>query len=126
MTNVTRLVVAALLVAAPALAQTPPAAPPAGPPGGGRQGGFPGRGPYVPSGSGRTNNPFPDPINTTDGVIKIGLAEFATITDAGSDPARVNLLIDEPGTRRMFVNTMTGMLYSVSYDGNTVAPYLDI
>ena len=36
------------------------------------------------------------------------------------------LLVDEPGTRRMFVNTMQGMLYSVSYDGKTVTPYIDI
>src|SRR5712671_6857866 len=126
MTHVTRFVLAALLFAVPALAQNPPAAPPAGPPGGGRQGGFPGRGPYVPSGPGRTNNPFPDPINTTDGVIKVGLAEFVTIPDAGADAPRVNLVIDEPGTKRMFVNTMTGLLYTLSYDGKTVAPYLDI
>ena len=31
------------------------------------------------------------------------------------------LLVDEPGTRRMFVNDMRGPLYSVSYDGKTVA-----
>ena len=36
------------------------------------------------------------------------------------------LLVDEPGTRRMFVNDMRGPLYSVSYDGKTVTPYLDI
>ena len=36
------------------------------------------------------------------------------------------LLVDEPGTRRLFVNDMRGPLYSVSYDGKTVTPYLDI
>ena len=36
------------------------------------------------------------------------------------------LLVDEPGTRRLFVNDMRGPLYSVSYDGKTVALYLDI
>ena len=36
------------------------------------------------------------------------------------------LLVDEPGTRRMFVNDMRGPLYSVSYDGKTVRLYLDI
>ena len=36
------------------------------------------------------------------------------------------LLIDEPGTRRLFVNDMRGILYSVSYDGKSVAPYLDL
>ena len=36
------------------------------------------------------------------------------------------LLVDEPGTRRLFVNDMRGPLYSVSYDGKTVTLYLDI
>src|SRR5258708_1390058 len=123
MKHVTLLVVVALLSASPALAQNPPGAPPDG-----GRGGFPGRGrgPYVPSGPGRTNNPFPDPIPATDGVIKVNFVEFATVPDAGNDPARVNLLADEPGTKRMFVNTIPGMLYSVSYDGKTVKPYLDL
>jgi hypothetical protein len=34
----------------------------------------------------------------------------------------MDLLLDEPGTRRIFVNTMQGMLYSVSFDGKTVKP----
>ena len=122
-TRVTQLVIAGLLMAAPALAQNPPGAPPDG-----RQG-FPGGGrggPFVPSGPGRTNNPFPTPIPATEGVIKVNFVEFATVPDAGNDPARVDLLLDEPGTRRMFVNTMQGMLYTVSYDGKTVTPYLDI
>ena len=36
------------------------------------------------------------------------------------------LLVDEPGTRRMFVNDMRGPLFTVSYDGGTVTQYLDI
>ena len=36
------------------------------------------------------------------------------------------LLVDEPGTRRLFVNDMRGLLYSVSYDGGTVTRYLDL
>jgi hypothetical protein len=130
----TRVVVAALLMVSPALAQNPPAASPAGsqdgrqgPPPDGRQG-FPGggRGPFVPSGPGRTNNPFPDAIPATEGVIKVNFVEFASVPDAGTDAARMNLLLDEPGTHRMFVNTMQGMLYAVSYDGRTVKPYLDL
>ena len=132
-THLIRIGVAALLLIAPLLAQNPPAAPPAaaqdgrqGPPAGGRQG-FPGggRGPFVPSGPGRTNNPFPDPIPATDGVVKVNFVEFASIPDTGTD-ARPNLLLDEPGTRRLFVNTMRGLIYSVGYDGKTVKPYLDI
>ena len=35
------------------------------------------------------------------------------------------LLIDEPGSGRLFVNDMRGPLYTVSYDGR-VALYLDV
>ena len=128
--RMTRVVLAALLMVSPALAQNPPTAPPAapqdgrqGPPPEGRQG-LPGRGrgPYVPSGPGRTNNPFPDPIPATAGVIAVNFVEFASIPDASTDAARMNLLLNEPGTRRIFVNTMQGLIYSVSYDGKTVKP----
>jgi hypothetical protein len=95
----------------------------------GRQGagrGGDGRGvPPAPT-PGRSNNPFPTPISTTEGVIAVNYVEFATIPDAGTDPPRMNLLLDEPSTRRIFVNTMQGMLYAVSYDGKTVTPYLDL
>ncbi len=126
-------VIGALLIASPLLAsnsvlarQAPAPAP------GGREGAPPiarggqGRGPAVPSGPGRSNNPFPDPIPATDGVITVNFVEFATVPDAGTDAPRMNLLLDEPGTHRIFVNTMQGMLYSVSYDGKTVKPYLNI
>jgi hypothetical protein len=130
----TRVVVAALLMVSPALAQNPPAAPPAGPQDG-RQGpppdgrrGFPGggRGPALPPGPGRSNNPFPAPISATEGVIKVKFVEFASVPDEGADAARMDLLLDEPGTHRMFVNSMQGLLYSVSYDGKTVKTYLDL
>jgi hypothetical protein len=125
---------ALVVVASSTLAQNPPAAsapgsqdgrqgaPPAG-----RQG-LPGggRGPAPPPGPGRSNNPFPTPIPATEGVIKINVVEFASVPDAGADAARMDLLLDEPGTRRIFVNTMQGMLYSVSYDGKTLKPYLDL
>jgi Glucose / Sorbosone dehydrogenase len=83
-------------------------------------------GPYVPSGPGRSNDPFPAPISATEGVVAVNVVEFATIPDAGTAPPRMNLLRDEPGTRRLFVNTMQGMIYAVSYDGKTVKPYIDI
>jgi hypothetical protein len=34
--------------------------------------------------------------------------------------------VNEPGSRRLFVNDMRGPLYSVSYDGKTVAQYVNI
>jgi hypothetical protein len=72
-----------------------------------------------------TSDPFPAPI-TTDGAVRVGFEEFATVPDAGGEPARMMLLVDEPGTRRLFVNDMRGPLYSVSYDGSTVAEYVNI
>lgn len=128
--SMTRLIVAALLMVSPALAQNPPGAPPAGSQQG-RQGAPPdgrggGRGPAPPPGPGRSNNPFPTPIPATEGVIKVNFVEFASVPDAGTEAARMDLLLDEPGTRRIFVNTMQGLLYSVSYDGKTVKPYVDI
>src|ERR1700681_2820369 len=98
--RLTRAAVATLLMVSPALAQNPPAAAPAapqdgrqGPPPGGRQG-FPGggRGPAAPPGPGRSNNPFPAPIPATEGVIKVNFVEFASVPDAGTDPARMDLL----------------------------------
>ena len=72
-----------------------------------------------------TNNPFP-PIPTTDGVITVNFVEFASLPDIAGEASRMMLLVDEPGTRRMFVNAMQGPLYSVSYDGKIVTQYLDI
>jgi hypothetical protein len=114
------LTVTSLMSARPAVAQDGRQAAPPAPQRG------QGRGPFVPSGPGRSNNPFPTPIPATEGVVTVNYIEFATIPDAGADPPRMNLLLDEPATRRIFVNTMQGMLYSVSYDGKTVKPYLDI
>jgi len=71
-------------------------------------------------------DPFP-PIEATQGVISVGFVEFAKIPDTETGEApRLMHMVDEPGTKRLFVNTMRGALYSVSYDGKTVTPYLDI
>jgi hypothetical protein len=74
-------------------------------------------------------DPFPTPIETHRDVISLRFVEFATIPTGGASGTewpRMMLLVNEPGTRRLFVNTMQGMLYSVSYDGKTVTPYVDI
>lgn len=73
-----------------------------------------------------TNDPFPTPIPAADGAIAVNYVEFATIPDVGGEAPRMMLLADEPGTRRLFVNTMRGPLFSVSYDGKSVTQYLDI
>jgi hypothetical protein len=59
-------------------------------------------------------------------VITVKFAEFATIPDISGEAPRMMVLVDEPGTRRLFVNTMRGPLYSIGYDGKTVTQYLDV
>jgi glucose/arabinose dehydrogenase len=74
-----------------------------------------------------SNDPFPAPIETTQGVVTVNFVEFAAIPDAANGQApRMMHLTDEPATRRIFVSTMAGPLYSVSYDGKTVKEYLDV
>lgn len=117
------LCLAALLVPSLGFAQ-PPDTPPAGDQPG-RRGGRAPLPPLVNTDT-VTNNPFPNPIPATDGVITVKFAEFAAIPDIAGEAPRMMRLVDEPGTHRLFVNTMRGPLYSVSYDGKTVTEYLDV
>ena len=71
-------------------------------------------------------NPFPAPIPAAEGATRVKFVEFASIPDDAGRAARPMLLVDEPGTRRLFVNEMRGPLYTVSYDGRTVTKYLDV
>ena len=73
----------------------------------------------------RSNDPFPDPIETSSDVIVVGFEEFATLPDVEGGPPRPTILVDEPGSGRLFVNDMRGPVYSVSYDGD-VTLYLNI
>jgi hypothetical protein len=75
--------------------------------------------------AGQTADPFPQPIEARQGVITVGVREFASVPDVDGVAARMMNLVNEPGTRRLFVNDMRGPLYSVSYDGE-VTLYLDI
>ena len=72
-----------------------------------------------------TDDPFPAPIPAREGVIEVGVAELATLPAIDGAAARPTLLVDEPGTGRMFVNDMRGPIYTVDYAGR-VALYLDI
>jgi hypothetical protein len=72
-----------------------------------------------------TTRPLPG-IDPNKNVAVVNVAEFASIPDVGGIAARMMLLIDEPGTKRLFVNDMRGPIYSVSYDGKTVTRYVDI
>lgn len=73
-----------------------------------------------------TDDPFTEPIPADEDLIRVEFVELASIPDYEGDAARTMILVDEPGTERMFVNDMRGPIYSVSYDGATVRQYLDI
>jgi len=73
-----------------------------------------------------TNDPFDTPIETEEGLAVVDVVEFASLPDSDGQAARMMLLVDEPGTGRMFVNDMRGPLFSVSYDGAEVTLYVDI
>jgi hypothetical protein len=75
---------------------------------------------------GATRDPFPDPIRADQNVVAVNVREFATLPDIDGTPARMMLLVHEPGTKRLFVNDMRGPLYTVSLDGKSVQLYLDI
>ncbi len=81
----------------------------------------------APAAAGQTtNDPFPDPIPAADGVITVGVVEFASLPFVDDQSPRMMRLVDEPGTGRLFVNDMWGLVYTVSYDGETVTQYLDL
>src|SRR5262245_29662474 len=103
---ITRSVMAALFMGSAVFAQQPQQQPAPLPPG-------------------QTIDPFPQPIEARQGVITVGVREFASVPDIDGVAARMMNLVNEPGTKRLFVNDMRGPLYSVSYDGK-VALYLDI
>jgi len=71
------------------------------------------------------NDPFPDPIEATESVIRVGYTEFAMLPDVGGESARPMRLVDEPVSERLFVNDMQGPIYTISYEG-AVRLYLDI
>ena len=73
-----------------------------------------------------TTDPFPNPIPATDRVISVRFSEFATIPDFNGAAPRLMTMVNEPGTRRFFVSDMNGKVYSISTDGKTVNPYLDL
>jgi Glucose / Sorbosone dehydrogenase len=74
-----------------------------------------------------STNPFDKPIEASQGAIAVSFLEFATIPAAqGNEAPRLMHMIAEPQTKRLFVSTMRGMLFSIGYDGKQVRPYLDV
>jgi glucose/arabinose dehydrogenase len=71
-------------------------------------------------------DPFPEPIPVSEGAIRVRFEEFAQIPDLDGVPARMMLILEQPGTDRFLVNDMRGPLYGVSQDGKKVERYLDL
>jgi glucose/arabinose dehydrogenase len=82
--------------------------------------------PAQPLPEGQTNDPFPQPIVANEGVITVRLREFASLPDIDGVPARAMTLVEEPSSKRLFVSDMRGVLYTVTPNGRTVTPYLDM
>ena len=82
--------------------------------------------PAPPLPAGQTNDPFPQPIAQSEGAITVRLREFAALPDIDGVAARAMTLVEEPASRRLFVSDMRGPLYTLSPDGRTVTPYLDL
>ena len=72
-----------------------------------------------------TNDPFPEPIGEGWAPLVVDYTEFARVPGVGGGPPLMTNIIDEPGTRRIFVNDMNGPITSISYDGRTVTPYVN-
>jgi glucose/arabinose dehydrogenase len=74
-----------------------------------------------------SSDPFAAPIEASQGAVAVSYLEFATLPDAdGGEAPRMMHMVTEPETKRLFVSTMRGMLYSLSYEGKQVEPYLDV
>lgn len=76
--------------------------------------------------SAQINDPLPANIDADRGLIVVTFEEFASLPEVDGEAARPMLLVDEPRTQRLFVNDMTGPLYTIDYAGNDVTLYLDI
>ena len=67
---------------------------------------------------------FPEqvPVGSAD----VGIRDFARLPNSGEGlPARMSVMTSDP-SGRLFVNDQRGPLYTVSDDGATVTPYLDL
>lgn len=73
-----------------------------------------------------TNDPFPNPIAASEGVIAVRFSEFTTIPDFNGSAPRIMTMVYEPGTQRYFASDMNGKLYKISADGKTVSLFVDL
>lgn len=73
-----------------------------------------------------TADPFPTPIRAGEAIVRVNYRDFASLPDIDGAPARPMRMVQEPGSRNLFVNDMRGPLYRVAPDGGAVTLYVDI
>ncbi|MGE3706843.1 MAG: sorbosone dehydrogenase family protein [Vicinamibacterales bacterium] len=71
-------------------------------------------------------DPFPAPIAADRAVLTVRVRPFATIPGQDGAAPRLMTLVDHAASRRLFVSDMRGPIYTVSHDGRTVRPYVDV
>ena len=59
--------------------------------------------------AGQTNDPYPQPIVSNEGIIAVTVREFASLPDIDGVAARMMTLVEEPVSRRLFVSDMRGV-----------------
>lgn len=72
-----------------------------------------------------TRDPFPEPIVADRDVIVVGIEVFTALPDIGGAPAQMKTAIGEPGSGRLLVSDMAGVIYRIDTDGSA-SVYLDI
>lgn len=73
----------------------------------------------------QSRNPFPEPIVADEDVIVVGVEDFATLPDIGGMPAQMKTVTLEPGSNRLLVSDMSGIIYRFDEAGSAT-PYLDL
>lgn len=72
-----------------------------------------------------TRDPFPTPIEAQKDAIVVGIEDFAVLPDVGGKPAQMKTAALEPGSGRLLVSDMAGIIYRI--DGNGAAtPWLEM
>ena len=73
-----------------------------------------------------TRDVFPDHIADAEPLLLVNVSEFVHLPGIEGATARLQNLVDVPGTGRLVASTARGRLWAVGYDGTKVSPYLHI
>ena len=75
--------------------------------------------------SAQSRDPFAAAIEATDDVIVVAIEEFASLPGVGDLPAQMKTATVEPGSGRLLVSDMSGIIYRIDENG-AASPYLDM